>query len=393
MIDRSSLTDFTKELALLNPSQKSFPLHETRFSKEAAENVSKAILDGNVSALGPELASFEAGISEIVGSTYTVGVASGTAALHISLHALDIGPGDEVMVPTLTFVATVNAVLYTGASPVFIDSGEADLGMDPTKLQEFLQRNCVNVNGSTYNKNSGNKITAVILMHVLGHPAKSREIRAICDEFNLLMIEDAAESLGSSEGNQHTGLTGIVGILSFNGNKILTTGNGGAVITNNQELANRIRHISSTAKIPHPWEFEHDQLGWNYRLPNINAALGLSQLRNFQETLDQKKFVAQLYRKIAHEFNGVSFVENRSGTQSNYWLCAVRFQGNSISSRNREIENLRAAGFMARPLWNLMHELRFLKTFQHTSTENAEKHLTEIVCLPSSSYLANELSS
>jgi perosamine synthetase len=207
------------------------------------------------------------------------------------------------------------------------------------------------------------------------------------------MIEDAAESLGSSEGNQHTGLTGMVGILSFNGNKILTTGNGGAVITNNQELANRIRHISSTAKIPHPWEFEHDQLGWNYRLPNINAALGLSQLRNFQETLDQKKFVAQLYRKIAHEFNGVSFVENRSGTQSNYWLCAVRFQGNSISSRNREIENLRAAGFMARPLWNLMHELRFLKTFQHTSTENAEKHLAEIVCLPSSSYLAKELSS
>jgi hypothetical protein len=155
MIDRSRLTDFTKELALLNPSRKSFPLHETRFSKEAAENVSKAILDGNVSALGPELASFEAGISEIVGSTYTVGVASGTAALHISLHALDIGRGDEVIVPTLTFIATVNAVLYTGASPVFIDSGESDLGMDPTKLQEFLQRNCVNVDGSTYNKNSG----------------------------------------------------------------------------------------------------------------------------------------------------------------------------------------------------------------------------------------------
>jgi perosamine synthetase len=392
MLKKPKANDFAQELAKLNSSARTFPLHETKFLEDAVGDVSKAILDGNVSALGPELGIFENGISKIVGSTFAVGVASGTAALHLSLHALQIGEGDEVIVPTCTFVATVNAVIYTGASPVFIDSEEDALGLDPTQLREFLLMECLPSNGFTFNKKTGRKVSAVIPMHVLGHPARSHEIRTICDEFNLFMIEDAAESLGSTILDEHTGILGDVGILSFNGNKILTTGNGGAVVTNNQALAEKIRHLASTAKVAHAWEFQHDQLGWNYRLPNINAALGISQLRSFQETLDLKKSVAQIYREVASNIDGVSFIETRQGTQSNYWLCSIRFSGFSTVERNDEIGKLREVGFMARPLWNLMHELPFLKHHQHMPIKNAKRHLAEVVCLPSSSYLAKELS-
>lgn len=391
MTNLNSARGFIQDLSALNPSRKFFPLHETRFDKHAVVDVTRAISDGNVSALGPELGLFENGISQIIGSNYTVCVGTGTAALHLALHALHVSVDDEVLIPTCTFVATVNAVLYTGATPVFVDSEEDDLGMDPSKLKDFLHTACITRDRFTYNKSTGRRVSTVVIMHALGNPARAREIRIICDDFNLLLIEDAAESLGSFDGKIHTGLIGHVGVVSFNGNKILTTGNGGAVVTNDEELAIRVRHIASTSKLPHKWEFNHDQLGWNYRLPNLNAALGLSQISNFQNTLAAKETVSQIYREVTNRFDGVTLIEHRPGTRSNHWLNAIRIPGISLEDRNTLIQEFHEVGFSVRPLWNLMHGLNFLDHYQKTNVDNAEKHLKEIICLPSSGYLSEEL--
>ena len=361
------------------------PLHEPWFTGRELEYVKNCLDTGWVSSAGAYVEEFERRLAEFTGMRYAVATVNGTAALHVCLRLAGAEAGDEVIVPALTFVATANAVAYCGASPHFADSHPVTLGLDADKLREHLQNVTERRSGITLNRSTGRRIAAVVVMHAFGHPADTGGLAVVCREYSLALVEDAAESLGSYTGGKHTGCFGQSAALSFNGNKVITTGGGGAVLTNDERLARAARHITTTARIPHQWSYFHDQVGHNYRLPNLNAALGCAQLEQLPEFLRLKRALATRYQAVFADTTEARFMAEPAGTQSNYWLNNILVADAELRDEVLRVTN--EQGIMTRPAWTLMHRLPMYRECVRGDLSVAEDLERRLVSIPSSAQL------
>jgi perosamine synthetase len=362
-------------------------LHEPELGEVEKQYVDEALDSGFVSSVGEFVTRFEDEIAAFTGARSAVVVSNGTSALHVALVLAGVQPGDEVLVPALSFIATANAVVHAGAQPHFLDSSPATLGLDVAALEsaiDGLERR----NGALFNPRTGARVSAVAPMHTFGHPTEIEATVELAERNGLVVVEDAAESLGSYVGDRHTGTFGRLGVLSFNGNKTLTTGGGGMILTNDLELGRRAKHLTTTAKIPHGWEFEHDEVAWNYRMPNLNAALGVAQLTRLPGFLVEKRLLADRYAEAFAGLDGVTFVREPAGTTSNYWLNAVRLDVPDRALRDELIGATNAAGLGVRPFWNLLSEQRMYVENPRGDLAVAHELLNSTICLPSSPKLA-----
>lgn len=363
-------------------------LHEPRFEGNEWLYL-KACLDSTfVSSVGEYVDRFEADLAAFTGAKHAVAVVNGTAALHVALLLSGVRAGDEVLMPALTFVATANAVHYCGAIPHFVDSNEQTLGIDPVVLRDWLQHATEQRGGVCINKSTGRPVRALLPMHTFGHPCDMDGLQAVAHDFGLALVEDAAESLGSWYRGRHTGAIGRLGTLSFNGNKTITTGGGGAILTNDSELARRAKHLTTTAKQPHRWEYVHDEIGFNYRMPNINAALGCAQLEKLPDFLTSKRRLFERYREAFAGLAQVRLVAEPMHSQSNYWLQALLLDEAVSSQRDAVLEATNAAGFMTRPAWKLMHRLVPYQACPRAPLPMAESLERRLINIPSSAGLA-----
>lgn len=357
------------------------PLHRPVFEGNERQYLVDCIDSNFVSSVGARVTEFEQQVATFTGARFAVATVNGTAALHVALELAGVERDDEVITQALTFIATCNALSYTGAHPVFVDVDRDTMSMSPDALRRFLELHAESREGQLWNKTSGRRIVACVPMHTFGLPGRIEEIAQICEDWGLVLVEDAAESLGSYVGTRHTGTFGQLGTLSFNGNKIITTGGGGMIITNDEELAKRAKHLTTTAKVPHPYEFVHDQVGYNYRLPNLNAALGCAQMERLPEFLDIKGQVAAQYGTFFDSI-GITFARSREGTQANYWLNAIVLD--SLDERNAFLTYTNSKNVMTRPIWRLMTSLEMFKHCQHDGLENSIWLEERVVNLPSS---------
>jgi len=357
------------------------PLHEPRFVGNEKAYLNECIDSTFVSSVGKFVDRFEQEVAAYTGAKFAVAAVNGTAALHISLLLADVGQDDEVITQPLTFIATCNAISYCGARPVFVDVEKQTLGMSPDALQNFLEESTTNINGKCINKTSGKVIKACVPMHTFGHPCRIDEIKEICDKFQIVLVEDAAESLGSYYKGKHTGTFGQMGAISFNGNKIITSGGGGCIITNDEAIAKKAKYITTTAKVPHKWAFTHDMIGYNYRMPNLNAALIVAQLENLDGFLANKRELAQMYKQF-FETSDIEFVNETKESKSNYWLNALILK-NRVE-RDVFLEETNAKGVMTRPIWTLMNRLEMFKDAQCGNLDNALWLEDRVVNIPSS---------
>lgn len=363
-------------------------LHEPDFRGNEWSYVKDCLDTGWVSSVGKYVDRFETMLQDFTGAAHAVATINGTAALHTCLHLMGVGRGDEVLIPTLTFVATANAVSYTGATPHFVDSEARSLGVDAAKLENYL-RETAEVSGATCrNRKTGATIRALMPMHTFGHPVDLDALSALCERWRITLIEDAAESLGSLYRGRHTGNFGRVAGLSFNGNKIATTGGGGAILTNDPVIARLAKHLTTTARVPHQWSFVHDQVGYNYRLPNLNAALGCAQIECLPDFLARKRRLADRYFEEFRGMVGVSVVLEPDRCRSNYWLNALLLDRPDESARDNLLTALNKAGVMARPVWTLMHRLPMYSDCPRMDLSGSEALDARIVCVPSSSFLS-----
>lgn len=362
-------------------------LHEPTFFGNEWAYLKDCLDSTYVSYVGQYVDKFEAMLADFTGVKKAVAVVNGTAALHIALKLAEVKPGDEVLVPALTFVATANAVTYCGAIPHFVDSEERTLGLDPCKLKDYLKDIATQDTNGCTNKRTGRKIKAVIPMHTFGHPVDLDPLMEVCDEYKIEIIEDAAESLGSFYKGRHTGNWGKLSILSFNGNKTITTGGGGAIITNDEALAKVAKHLTSTAKIPHRWAYNHDDIGYNYRLPNINAALGCAQIEQLPNFLVQKRILAERYQDAFRGIEGVLFFTQPYFAKSNYWLNVILLDENISDKRDEVLEKTNATGIMTRPAWTLMNKLGIFKDCPAMNLDCAENIARRLINIPSSAFL------
>lgn len=358
------------------------PLHRPIFGGNERKYLIECIDSNFVSSVGKRVDEFEEKIAEYTGSQYAVAVVNGTSALHVALKLAGVNNGDEVISQALTFIATCNAISYTGSNPVFVDVDLDTMGMSPKSLKSFLEKNCILKNGNTYNKISGKKISACVPMHTFGFPCRIIEISKICSEWGIKLIEDAAESLGSFVNKTHTGRFGLLGTFSFNGNKVITTGGGGMIITDNKDIAQKAKHITTTSKIPHPYKFVHDEVGFNYRMPNLNAALGCAQLERIEESLSLKKDVASIWASF-FDAQKINFVTNKiEGASANHWLNVIILS--SKKERDEFLEYTNSHDVMTRPIWELMTNLEMFKHCQHDGLKNSKWLSERIVNIPSS---------
>ena len=357
------------------------PLHRPVFEGNERQYLVDCIDSNFVSSVGAKVTEFEQQIAEYTGCRHAIATVNGTAALHITLQLAGVGRDDEVISQALTFIATCNALSYAGAVPVFVDVDRDTLGMSPEALRRFLDEHAERRDDGCWNKASGRRIAACVPMHTFGIPLRIAEIDAICDEWGIALVEDAAESLGSYVGDRHTGTFGQSATLSFNGNKVITTGGGGMIITNDEALARRAKHLTTTAKVPHPYEFVHDEIGYNYRLPNLNAALGCAQMELLPKMLEIKAGVAQRYREFFADTD-VRFVEPLPGTTANYWLNAIVL--GSEEERDAFLQYTNSRDVMTRPVWRLMSRLPMFQHCQHDGLENSRWLDARVVNLPSS---------
>ena len=357
------------------------PLHRPVFNGREREYLVRAVDSNFVSSVGVEVNRFEDMVAEYTGAKHAISCVNGTAALHVSLILAGVEQGDEVLSQPLTFIATCNAISYTKAKPVFIDVDRDTMGMSPAALSAWLTTNTHQKDGHCVNKNSGAVVRACVPMHTFGLPLRIKEIADICKAHNIVLIEDAAESLGSWVGDTHTGNFGALATLSFNGNKVITTGGGGMILTNDSELAQRAKHMTTTSKIPHPYEFVHDEVGFNYRMPALNAALGCAQMEMLPQMQAIKATIAQRYQDYCAE-NDWNYVHPLPGTQANYWLNALCLD--DLATREAFLKQTNAGGVMTRPVWRLMNELEMFKDCEHDGVVNAKWLEARIVNIPSS---------
>ena len=357
------------------------PLHEPRFLGNEKKYLNECIDSTFVSSVGKFVDKFEENIANYTGVKYAVATSNGTSALYISLLISGVERDDEVITQPLTFVATCNAINYCGAQPLFIDVDKDTMGLSPSALQIFLATNTTVTNNQCVNNATGKIIRACISMHTFGHPCRIDEIKSICDQYHLALIEDAAESVGTLYKEKHTGTFGQIGMMSFNGNKVITAGGGGCIVTNDAEMANRAKHLITTAKVPHKWNYSHDMVGYNYRMPNLNAALIVAQLEQLDGFLSNKRCLAESYKDFFAN-SEIQFVSEPENSKSNYWL-------NAIILKNREqrdlfLETTNSQGIMTRPIWTLMHKLPMFKNAQCGELTNAEWLEQRVVNIPSS---------
>lgn len=363
------------------------PLHAPEFRGHEWDYVKDCLDSGWVSSVGSYVDRIERDLEAFTGIGHAVAVSNGTAALDVCFRLAGVGPGDEVLVPTLTFVATANAITYRGAVPHFVDSEIRTLGVDPTRLEAWLETTAKVEGGVCLNTRTGRPIRALAIMHVFGHPSDVEGLAEVATRWNLVLVEDAAEALGSRWKGRHLGGFGRLAALSFNGNKIVTTGGGGAVLTHDPELAKRAKHLTTTAKVPHRWAFEHDEVGWNYRMPNLNAALGCAQLEQLPDMLARKRTLARRYAEAFATVDGVRFLTEPNGAQSNYWLNALVLD--DLGDRDAVLAGLNDARVAARPVWTLMHRLPMFAACPRAPLPVAEQLEATVVNIPSSPRLAD----
>ena len=363
-------------------------LHEPSFEGNEWIYLKECLDSTFVSSVGKFVDRFEKDLADYTGSKYAISVVNGTAALQIALKLAGVQAEDEVLVPALTFVATANAVTYCNAIPHFVDSEERTLGIDASKLREYLQENSSQHSGQCVNKFTGRVIRALVPMHTFGHPCDMEGLMSIARDFNLALVEDAAESLGSYYHGQHTGTFGLFGTLSFNGNKTITTGGGGAILTNNEALARRAKHLTTTAKLPHAWEFRHDEIGYNYRMPNINAALGCAQLEQLPGKIESKRNLFIKYEQAFAKVQGVRLFSEPMNCSSNYWLNTLLLDENQVDNRNLLLAATNEKGLMTRPSWVLLNELAPFRDLPSADLAVAQSLSRRIINIPSSPGLA-----
>ena len=362
-------------------------LHEPSFIGNEWSYLRECLDSTFVSSVGKFVDRFESDLCTFTGAKYAVAVVNGTAALHIALKLAGVKADDEVLIPALTFVATANAVTYCGATPHFVDSEDKTLGVDVKKLREYLQINSELIGSRCINRKTGNVISAMVPMHTFGHSVDLDGLLAIAHDFKITLVEDAAESLGSYYRGKHTGTFGTLGTLSFNGNKIISTGGGGAILTNSEELAKRAKHITTTAKLPHAWDYRHDEIGYNYRMPNLNAALGCAQLEELQSMLLAKRTLFKHYQKAFALISGMTLFSEPGQCQSNYWLQTILLDVDHANQRDAILKKTNDAGLMTRPAWVLMNELTPYKDCPHMDLSGSKSLSNRLINIPSSSGL------
>lgn len=361
-------------------------LHEPCFNGNELTYIKECIDTTYVSSVGKFVDRFESDIADYTDAKYAVAVMNGTAALHIALKLAGIESGDEVLVPALTFVATANSVSYCGAIPHFVDSNESTLGVCPHALHSYLKKISKIRQQQCINTNTGRVIRAVVPMHTFGHPVDIEGLLDVAKEFHLIVVEDAAESLGSTVNGRHTGTFGLMGVLSFNGNKTITTGGGGAIITNDKVIAKMAKHLTTTAKVPHRWEFIHDEIGYNYRLPNINAALGCAQLEQLTGFLDKKRNLFKRYQIEFKKIPQVKIFSEPNDCHSNYWLQTLMLHDSVADQRDSILAVTNDAELMTRPVWTLMHHLAPYQDCPKMDLSMVESLEKRLINLPSSTY-------
>ncbi len=362
-------------------------LHEPFLGDREREVVADCLASGWVSSAGPYVERFEEQLAGLLGAPHAVACVNGTAALHVCLELAGVERGDEVLVPALTFVATANAVTYAGAVPHFVDSEERTLGLDPAKLAAYLAEIAEEREVGSVHRDTGRRIAAVVPMHCFGHPVDMDPLLEVAARHRIAVVEDAAEALGSRYRGRSAGALGALAALSFNGNKIVTTGGGGAVVTGDAELARRARHLTTTAKVPHRWAFVHDRVGYNYRLPGLNAALGCAQLEQLPDFLAAKRALAERYREAFAGLAGLRFVTEPDFARCNYWLNALLLDEAEAGRRDAVLELTNDAGVMTRPAWTLMSELPMFADCPRMDLSTAESLSRRLINLPSSAAL------
>jgi len=357
------------------------PLHEPRFVGNEKKYLNECIDSTFVSSVGKFVDEFEEKITNYTGIQYAIATSNGTSALHISLLLANVERNNEVITQPLTFVATCNAISYCGAQPVFVDVDRDTMGLSPSALKEFLENNTSVKNQQCVNNKTGRVIKACVPMHTFGHPCRIDEIKDICDKYHIFLIEDAAESVGSFYKNKHTGNFGQVGVMSFNGNKIITAGGGGCIITNDKTLAKKAKYLTTTAKVPHKWDFYHDMVGYNYRMPNLNAALLVAQLENLDNFIHSKRKLADVYEEF-FKATDYTFVKEPIGCKSNYWLNSIVLKNKQ--QRDEFLNETNLQNVMTRPIWILMNKLPMFEYTQCGDLKNSEWLEDRVVNMPSS---------
>lgn len=379
-----NIIDFIREL--YRTPKDFIPLHAPIFIGNEKKYLEECIDTTYVSSVGKFVDRFEEMVAEYTGAKKAIVTVNGTNALHLALLSVGVTSDSEVITQPLTFIATANAIAYIGAKPVFVDVDLDTMGMSPKALKTWLEQNTeqrtTNNKQQTFNKSTGKRISAVVPMHTFGHPCRIDEIAAICEEYNIPLVEDAAESLGSFYKGRHTGTFGKIGVLSFNGNKTITTGGGGMLLTNDEELGKHLKHITTQAKIPHPWEYAHDFIGYNYRMPNLNAALGVAQMEKIDEILANKRETAGLYKKFFKETADLEFFIEPKNCISNYWLNVVLLKDRQAQQEFLQYTN--DHGIMTRPVWQLMTKLEMFKDCQADKLKNTLWFEERLVNIPSS---------
>lgn len=359
------------------------PLHEPRFIGKEKKYINEVIDSTFVSSSGKYMTKFENMVAKFVGSRYAIATSNGTSALHIALKLVGVDEHTEVITQPLTFIATVNAISYCNAQPIFLDVDRDTLGLSPFKLKEFLDEfTFINDNNECINRQTNKVIKACVPMHTFGHPCRIDEIVSICNKYNISVVEDSAESLGSYYKGQHTGTFGKIGIFSFNGNKIITTGGGGTIITNDEELARRAKHITTTAKISHSYEYIHDEIGYNYRLTNLSAALGVAQMENLAFFIKKQRELAYNYQEFFRKLENIEYIEEPIDATSNYWLNALILKDKR--TRDEFLNYTNNKGVMTRSIWRLMNKLDMFKDAQCGDLSNAEWLEDRVVNISSS---------
>lgn len=364
------------------PDQDFIPLHVPVFQGNERKYVLDTLETTFVSSVGGYVNMFEEMMCKITGAKHCIAIVNGTSALHIALLLADVKPGDEVISQSFTFIATCNAISYAGATPVFVDIDKRTLGISPDALSDFLRNNTEQKSdGFTYNKHTQKRIKACIPMHTFGLPGHIDKIAEVCKEYNLILVEDAAEAIGSFYKNRHAGVFGQIGTFSFNGNKTITCGGGGALVTNDPAIAKRAKHLTTQAKVAHTWAFVHDEIGYNYRMPNLNAALACAQLEQLETFIEKKRQLAQIYSAFFKKID-IPFTEEIEGAKSNYWLNAILWKDRD--EREGFLKYANDNGVMSRPAWELMHRLPMFADAPRADLSNSEWFSDRLVNIPSS---------
>ncbi len=382
MKELNPLIDFIR--SQFHEPEEFIPLHDPRFIGNEKKYLEECIDSNFVSSVGEFVGRFERMCADYAGTRYAVAAMNGTAALHVALQLSGVRRDDEVITQSLTFIATANAITYTGAKPFFLDVDRETMGLSPDSVARWLSDNAEMRGDSAYNKKTGRRIAACVPMHTFGHPVKIDRLAEVLDSYGIPLIEDAAESLGSLFRGKHTGTFGRAGILSFNGNKIITTGGGGMILTDDEELAVKAKHMTTQAKIPHAWEYVHDMTGYNYRLTNINAALGCAQMETLDQFIALKRDLAFRYREFFRE-SEFTFFDEPEECRSNFWLNVIITKDRR--QRDEVLEYTNSRGVMTRPIWELMNRLPMYRDCQTDGLENSVWLADRVVNLPSSAYI------